>query len=356
MVSRCSILSGLVFFMGAAGARADAFSAYAVQRSFQLPAGASSFDVLADGRIVTMVDANVYTENATGSATFGMLGTLPDADVVPGAYATGFVRVSPDGTRIAVGNNGGATFDHPQVGVFALDTLAGSWFTAAHYDAAWLDNRSLALTAGDFSEPSRVTLLDTQSAPGSPTNPTIIANIDGGSAGITFDAAGYLYTGNGFDFDDTGVIKAFSPAAWQPALSGASPADFEAAGDLIAEVLSAGALGFDAEGNLHVGGGDFAEDESDFAALIRANDVLAARAGGGGADVNNPTQVRRFDPDSGNPFNFYDVNFNPVTGELYLREGTTVYSYVAPEPSGALFGALGALAVMRRRSQTRSAA
>jgi hypothetical protein len=68
--------------------------------------------------------------------------------------------------------------------------------------------------------------------------------------------------------------------------------------------------------------------------------------------VNDVDQVRRFDPDGANPFNFYDVNFNDVTGELYLRDGATVYSYAVPEPGiGLLLAAGGAGLGFRRRAK-----
>ena len=48
--------------------------------------------------------------------------------------------------------------------------------------------------------------------------------------------------------------------------------------------------------------------------------------------ISRPLDVRQFDPDGSNDFNLYDVNFNSSTGELYFRDGETVYSYVVPEP------------------------
>lgn len=349
-------LAALAYSAGLA--RADAFSAYALQRTFALPAGASSFDVLPDGRVVTMVNASVFAETAPGAGAFASLGALTGADVSAGPYATAFLRVSPDGTRIAVGNNGGAAYANSQVGVFALSDLAGQWFPAAHYDAAWIDDRQLALTAGTYGQPSRVTALDTLGSALSPVNPTLVDNIGGSSAGIAFDGAGNLFTGNGYDgpgASGTGWIKAFTPTDWQAALSGGAAADFEAGGVLVGDVLSAGALGFDADGNLHVGGGDFGDGQVDFGAVVHASSIAAALAGGGPVVASDPLAVRRLDPDADNPFNFYDVNFNAATGELYLREGTTVYAFVAPEPATAALLLLAASAVGARRRKERRA-
>jgi hypothetical protein len=356
--SRCGIAGVCGLLLLAAGAaRGDAFSAYALDRTFALPAGASSFDVLADGRIVTLVDDTVFTESASGSAIFNALGTLAGADVSPGAFATAFVRVSPDGSRIAVGNNGGVSFGNFQVGVFDLNGLNGGWYPADHFDAAWIDNQQLALTGGTFGQPARVIALDTVSPFATPTIQTLIEGIGGGSAGVAFDAQGNLYTGNGFDgagTSDTGWVKAFDAGDWQAALSGGAAIDFEAEGTLIVDVLSAGALGFDAAGNLHVGGGDFSgSGEFGFAALVRAGEVQSALGGGGAVNAANPNAVRRLDPDTANGFNFYDVNFNAVTGELYVREGSTVYSYVVPEPGTLTLMAMLAGTVVARRRGTK---
>ena len=328
---------------------ADAFTDYALAGSFSLPA-ASPFDVLADGRLITLSGADVYTETAVGSGSFTRAGSLAGMDV-PG-YAAAFVRVSPDGSTVAIGNNGGASYGNYEVGVFDLGTLNGHWFGVHHFDAEWIDGKYLAVTTGVFGHPSVVTAFDTSSSPSNPVNPTIVANVGGSSAGVTFDGAGNLYTGNGYAGagpSDTGWIKAFSSSEWAAAMSGGAPADFETSGTLIGDVLSAGSLGFDAEGNLHVGGGDFlGGGETDNAALINAAEILDALAGGGPLDPTDPAQVRRFDPDAVNPYNYYDVNYNAVTGELYLREGGTVYAYVVPEPSALTMLVLAGIVGMRR--------
>jgi len=329
-------------------ATGDAFSDYALVESFNLPA-ASEFDVLADGRLVTLVGAEVYTESAVGSRSFSNLGTLADADI--GAFGPAFLRVSPDGTRIAVGNNGGVTYGNYQVGVFDVSDLSGDWFPASHWDGEWIDDTNLAVTAGEFGQPAVVTALDTSSDPSSPANPTLIESIGGASAGVTFDLLGHLYTGNGYAGagpSETGWIKAFPEESWAAALAGGSPLDFEAQGTLIVDLLSASALGFDAEGNLHVGGGDFSAADTDYAGLVRAGAVADALGGGGPVDPLDPAQVRLLDPDTIGS-NFYDVNYNDVTGELYVREGGLVYTYVVPEPTSLLLLAAGGLVALGRK-------
>ena len=334
---------------------ADAFSAYAPAGSFNVPAGTSSYDVLVDGRIVAMVDANVYVESAVGSGSFTPLGALPGADIGSGSFSTAFVRVSPDGTHIAVGNNSGAAFNNPQVGVFDLSGLTGNWFNVEHFDAEWFDNTSIVLTA-----PGVVTSLDTTSDPANPVTSLLINNVGGAPAGITFDANGNLYTGNGFDGpgpSDTGWIKAFPPSAWQGTTGrGLGVADFEASGTLVADVLSAGFLGFDGQGNLHVGGGDLfgGSGDNNYGGLVRQTALATALSGGGLADSLDPEQLRRFDPDPG-PASRYDVNYNPVTGALLMRSGSTIFAFAVPEPVTLvyMFVGLWGLGVGGRRRSVR---
>lgn len=336
-------------------ARAGGFDEYFLAGSFSLPGGAGVFDVLHDGRLVTLAGDQVLTETGVGSGAFAPIGSLPGADLP--TFGASFLRVSPDGTRVAVGNNGGAGFDHFQVGVFDLAGLSGTWFSADHFDAAWFDDTRLALTAGPFGEPAVVTLLDTTSAvPSDPSNPIVIGNIGGASAGIAFDGDGNLYTGNGFAIagpSGTGLIKHFDNAAWTSALAGGPAVDFENEGTEIVDLLSAASLGFDGQGNLFVGGGDFAGD-LDYAAVVNASAVSDALAGMVVVDPLDPNQVLRLDPDELNDQNLYDVRFNPVTGDLYLRDGAVVYRYVVPEPATAsMLLAFLCAASLRRRQRRR---
>jgi hypothetical protein len=299
---------------------------------FSLPPGAAVFDALKDGRIITLTGADIYLETEPGSKNLISVGTLPSADFP--SFGPAFLAVSPDGTRFAVGNNGGASFANYRVGVFSVAALSGNWFAAAHFDGTWIDNTHLALTAGDFVNPSVVTVLDTTSAdPNNPANPTIINAIGGASAGIASDPAGNLYTGNGFASggpSGTGAVRAFLNANWTAALSGGPVLNFEADGIAIVDILSASPLGFDNEGNLFIGGGDFSQaNEFDFVALVRASALASALAGAGSVDSGDPAKVRRLDPDPANDSNFFTVAYNPALGRLYAKDAgsTLVHSY-----------------------------
>ncbi len=342
-VSLLTVLWGTA--LCAAHARAG-FDNYQLQETFALPAGAGAFDVLPDGRLITTAGAELLLETAPGSRSFAGVGALAGADF--NSFGPAFVRVSPDGSRVAIGNGGGASFGNYKVGVFSLAGLGG-WYSLGHYDAEWANDGRLALTAGDFGDPARVDVLDAASPFAAPDVTTVISGIGGASGGITFDAAGRLYTANGFAGagpSGTGVIRAFESSAWLAALSGGTAESFEAGGTLVGEALSGSSLGFDAAGNLHVGGGDFGSGDFGYAGLLRGSAVAQAVAGSGPVGASDTLAL---DPDVANPFNFYDTNYNAARGELYVREGGTVYTYLVPEPASLAVIAIGGLLALSRR-------
>ncbi len=304
---------------------------YALTDVFTLPAGAGPFDTLADGRLIVLIGDNVNVETSVGSRQFTNLGQLPAANI--SSFGADYIRVSPDGTRFAVGNGGGEPFGNFQVGIFTVTSLTGTWFSANSFEATWYDDTHVALTAGDFGFPSVVTVLNINSPnPLAPTNPIVVDGIDGASAGVAFDSAGNLYTGNGFSSTDpaaAGTIKAFDAAAVTIALNTFTTLDWTTDGVLIADVLSAVPLGFDGFGNMFVGGGDFFAPEG-FAVLINASAVRGALLGGGAVDVNDPLQARNIDPDPA-VGSRYTLRYNRATGELYVDDAidSTVYAYTA---------------------------
>ena len=305
---------------------------YVAQTGFDFPDPAGPADVLSNGRIIVLSGTTVFRETASGSHTFASLGSLPDADF--NEFGATFLQISPDGTHIAVGNNGGATFDHFQVGVFAFPALTGTWFDANSFLAAWINNRFVALTAGEFGSPAIVTALDTHSSdPAHPSNRTIIANIGGASGGIAFDSHKNLFTGNGFATtgpSSTGTVKAFRHADWRAAFTG-TPLDFEADGTEIVTTLAAAPLQFDRSNNLFVGGSNFfGGGDTNFAAFVSHAAVRSALQGNGPVDTGDPAQVRKVDPDPA-ANSSYDIIVNQVRDDVYLRStGNHVYVFHAP--------------------------
>jgi hypothetical protein len=302
---------------------------YRQRQGFEFPSPKGPGDVTEDGRIVILSGTTVFEETAPRSRTFVSLGDLPGSDF--NRFGASFLKLSPDGGRIAVGNNGGASFDHFQVGVFAFPSLAGTWFEVNSFEGAWINERFIALTAGVFGTPSIVTAFDTHSTdPAHPSNRTIINNIGGASGGIAFDKHGNLFTANGFGTtgpSTTGEIKAFPRAQWHAALHGGPPIDFEANGTVIVTVLSAAPLGFDVSGNLFVGGGDFfGGGDINFAAFINHEAVRSALHGHGPINTGDPAQVRRVDPDP-DAGSTYDIIINHEFSELYLNS-TTSHAFV----------------------------
>lgn len=323
-----SFVLGLIVFP--ASAWADAFEGYGLVDTLTLPAGTGPFTAAPDGRIVAMVADEVHLETAVGSGSFVLYGVLPAADIP--FFGTAFISFSPDGTKLAVGNNGGASFGDFRVGVFDFASLTGTWFSANHFLGVWLNNTQLALAASDFTNGASVTLLDTTSAdPLNPINPVLIDQIGGASGGIVFDAEGRLFTGNGFASigpSDSGTIKAFTQANWLSAITSSLPINFETEGTFIIDLLGASPIGFDNEGNLFTGGGS-AAPEVDAVGVVRASAVTNAVMGGGSIDPNDSNLVRRLDPIQLNDTNFFDVVYNATSGELYVRDfgDSTVYVY-----------------------------
>lgn len=337
----------------------DAFDRYGGSwRSVALPpVGAGSFgvsaDFLPDGRILAVTGRSVLLESSPGSQLFASVATLDAAEVGAGTDPS-FLHVSPSGTRVAIGAGFGkpvVVFDVSALGTPGMpaDLIPGvtaSYFDVGHFDGAWRDEQHLAITAGDFGSESYVTMLDVASSTGAPVNPVIVSGIGGSSAGIAFDRQGRLYTGNGFDPDpssgsSTGTVRAFDPTEW---LGGAVA--FETGGVLIGEVLSAGGLLFDAEGNLVVGGGDFPGDAG-YLGVINAHALADALAGSGPVDPMDPLQLRRLDP-LGTGAGYFGAAIDPVTGELFATTGTTWYGTI-PAPTASVAILLGVLAGSRRR-------
>ncbi|MEM6333204.1 MAG: PEP-CTERM sorting domain-containing protein [Planctomycetota bacterium] len=334
----------------AVDASADAFDEYGLQpdRAFSLPANAGGIQVLADGRIAAVrnnATDGVYEilyEDALGSRTFSEVGSF-DASLVA-SFGPSFVTLSPDGQTLAVGDNVFGTLAE----VLFFDTsgfspsgptVPSATATVANFDAAWIDNDTLAVTGADASTFTPQAALVDLTNPTVPTVDNVVADAGGASGGVAVDADGNLYVGDGFG-STVGVIRRFTPSQIASALVG-GPLDFATEGELVADVLSAASLGFDNEGNLHVGGGDIfgTSGDVDYWGLVDAESLATA----------SPV-VRQFDPIA-LPFTGYSVVFNPVLEQFYATSGDApgeVFVYQVPEPATAALIAIGLLGALRR--------
>lgn len=334
---------------------------YQPVRTFSLPApngdagGNVLFDALPDGRLLVLNGKDVSVESAVGSGAFNSLGTIPGFNL---SFGPSFLAVSPDGSRAAAGSNGNGS-----VVVFdAANPTSVTSFAISDFYGEWVDNQNLAI-ANAASGTSGIQVLNTVSSVAT----SIVNNIGGATAGIAFDSAGNLFTGNGFSFgtgtSGTGWVKAFSATDWQTAHTTASPLNFETTGTPVADLLSAFPLAFDASGNLLVGGADFfgSPGDSGYAALVDAAavaDALANPQATPPISVTSLSNVLRkiaSPQDTIDNFQSPDWHHNSATGEVYLgyySVGTvTVYAPV-PEPSGLAIVVIAAasIAIPRRRN------
>lgn len=332
--------------------------AYHVVRSFTLPApnalsgGNVLFDAMPDGRLLMLNGATLSVETSLQSGTFDPIGEI--AGFAP-LFGPSFIAVSPDGTKAAVGSNGSGN-----VGVFPISDPAQSiYYNMADLAGRWIDDSRLATTGG-----SSVQVLEVGGGPAR----AAVSAIGGAVGGLAFDAAGNLYATNGFDGSgpsETGWVKAFTKADWEAALANFTPLAFEVDGVPIADLLSASPVGFDALGNMFVGGGDFFGSSGDFgyAALVDSTAVAAALAIPSATPpvtaVSPAGILRKFSSPQSTVDNFQPPNwgYNEATGELYLNylfADGVVTVYAIPEPAawqlaGMVGIAFSATVVRRRR-------
>lgn len=326
-------------------ARAD-LPSYQLVGSYEIPPGV--WDVLGDGRVVVMQGNRLWMQDAVHAPNFSAIGSI-DPALLP-AWGASFVRVSPDGETVAIGDNR-AGLDVQTVHLVDWSSLntggvsATRAVVAANYDAVWMNSATLMVsgTLDDFSG-SVVTRIDAASGEAR----VVIDDIGGGAGGVTTDGV-FLYTGNGFDSQpggsETGEVRAI-----ELAMLGIDPVSFESVGIGVADALSAGSLGLDALGNLLVGGGDFIGGDLGYAAVVDGDAIAAALAGGGIAP--DGSELRLTPTGDGV---FYDIRWNGATAELLVAVDTAgqrrMFRYVVPTP-GSTAAAIAILALgMGRRSR-----
>ncbi|MBX3386353.1 MAG: hypothetical protein KF768_07270 [Phycisphaeraceae bacterium] len=335
-----SVLAGALAFSTTIAAHA-AIPDYTLVGSFPLPRSSSfvptdPFDVLPDGRIIQMHHNELWLQSGVNASTYALAGSLPAGAV--SSIGPSFIRVSPDGTRLAIGDNNFTPASQVVhvVDLALLDPLAPT--TPSHsvpslnFDAHWTTNSSLLITGGDFFVGSSVvTRLDL--AP-SPTTTVVIDGIGAGSGGIV-SIGSTIYVGVGFGFGNTptGQVRSFDLAT----ISGTnSPIPFESA-SILTQTLSAFPLSADSLGNLLIGGGD------SFASPPLLGYAVVMDPTGS----SNPLLLSPAGPDA-----LYSVGFNAFTNELLVIADGIAYRYAIPAP-GSLAVILFAIPATRRRRRAR---
>lgn len=274
------------------------------------------------GHFLAAVGVTVYLQKNFGANVWLPVATL---DPAQDRMDPGFVKISPSGAKIALGTGSYLplfVFGTSQLSVkrpLELRNATGvKEFGTSYYDAVWRDERWLFLNGGSDTG-SHIYAIDTDSSTGNPIE--IIPDIPGASGGVTFDASGNLVTGIGYGFESdakTGQLKIWPAADIAKALAG-TPLAYRATGRVLAEgALSAASLGFDADGNLFVGGGDAFGNSGNYgyAGVISAVAVQRVLAGGAIADTANATDYAKLQPDPCHNDDATNVWFAPSLGML----------------------------------------
>lgn len=311
----------------------------------------------ASGRLIAATGRSIYLQRNYGSSQWDVVATIARSNPSDqGGMDPSFIRISPDGDRIALGIGYGApllVFPTTLLSASSPPVLLTDSTPAAgvdshdvnYYDAAWADNRYLVINGGAWPGPdyaSAVGVVDTNNS--TDTGVALVYNIPGASASVTVDAAGNLYTGVGHQISPnrTGEIKVWTASEWSKTPS--APLDYEANTRIVANnALSAAYLGTDSEGNLFVGGGDAfgvgGPSENGYAALI-SQAVIArvtdASEPGSPVDENDSGEYREFAPDPCADDSATGVLFGNWGKGLAVMWNPTYY-----EDYGSCYGAVG---------------
>jgi hypothetical protein len=274
------------------------------------------------GRFLAATGRTVYLQKNFGADVWLPVATLGPNDTMDPC----FIEISPNGKRIALGTGAGKPlflFDTALLSVSAppnLRTASGvKIWDENMYDGAWRGDRYLFINAGAEAG-SLVYAVDTDGSTGTPI--PILPDIPGASGGLAFDAAGDLVTGIGYAYADapTGELKIWPAAALDAALTG-TPLAYGSTGKLLIEgALSAANLGFDASGNLFVGGGDAFGSSGNYgyAGLVSAAAVQRVLAGGAIADAEAAADYLKVQPDPCHNDDATNVWYAPSLGMLLV--------------------------------------
>lgn len=311
---------------------------YGLVGQFNLPAGASAWDVDAQGRSWALVGDSVYRENAPGSGAFLPFGSVPSGTV--STFGGSFIRVNDAGTEVAIGDgNFGASARVHFVSTAALAAASPAGaptqsVLTGNFDGNWNGNQFYVTGAGDDFVPfvNRVTFTD---ATGTPVATRVVTGIGGASAGVAF-SGGTIFTGVGYGGGglSTGDIRMFDLLTVNAAGGSGFPVAYSTGSQVAGgPVLSASPLAFDGAGRLLVGGGDAFGGTTDigYVAVIDLATGVRQLLSPAGADVT------------------YGVDYNPALSQIYVSEDGVVYRYAVPTPGTSVVLTLGGLAALRRR-------
>ena len=279
----------------------------------------------AEGRIIAANNKSIYLQRTYGSSQWDVVGTVPDV------MDPSFIHVSPDGSKIALGRGYNQPLLIVPTSVLSasnppdLTTAAGvkQFENVNYYEGDWADNQYFVIDGGAWPGPdctypyyddpecvftSGVGAIDTDTA--DPANHTgvLLTPHPGASADVEVTGSGDLLVGIGFATNPnrSGEIKVWDAADWDPTTP--NSLDYDTNGRVVANnILSAAHMGQDAEGNLHIGGGDAfgtgGPSENGYAALVKSG-IIDAIADGtrttpvtDGDKVDN-SEYKFFAPDS----------------------------------------------------------
>jgi hypothetical protein len=252
------------------------------------------------------------------------LGTLPEA--FRGGTDPAFIVVSPDGRQLILGGGaGGSKFPDPAFNgtLFSLPIEGGEATLLGTFPFSILGMFGSphefffgqGETFGTFT--GSVEVLNPQTK----QKRTVVGNIPGDPGGVTFDHAGNLFVGLGAGQNNarTGEIHRFAKQDVEDALRTGAPLDFDTNSTIVTQILNAGDLEFDAQGDLFVGGCNFSNGSCGFIAQV---------------DVTTGQVVDRFDPVDGDP-NDGDIRFFEIaaTPSMCRLGALDLFSFFNPDES-----------------------